>query len=157
MAMGEGGVVAVDGALTDAGVDFMVVVLPEPEPEGLIEFIEGDSLLYAGEEAFADGPEEPFHLSAGGAVVGFGVDEGDAGQGAASGQEIGGETWAVVDVEALGDSVGEEGLLENDRESTDGLGSAEGMADHHAGVIIEDGAEDGFGRAFVVSAPGGRA
>ena len=117
-----------------------------------------DSLLYPREEAFPDGPEIAFHFAAGGAVVGFGVDEGDATHGAASGKQIGGETWAIVHIEALGDAVGEEGLLEDEGQDADGLGSGEGMAHHHAGVIIEDGAEDGFGRAFLVEwRPGGRA
>ena len=78
------------------------------------------------------------------------MDEGDAGQGTASSQEIGGETGAVIDVKSLGDSVGQEGLLKNDREGADRLRGAEGMADHHAGVIIDDGAEDGLGHAVRV-------
>jgi len=81
-----GGVIAVHGALADAGVDFMVVVFLEPETEGLVQFFQGEALLEARQESFADRPEKPFDLAAGGAVVGFGVDEGDAGQGAAAGQ-----------------------------------------------------------------------
>ncbi len=29
----KGGIVAVDGALTNTGVDFMMIIVPEPEPE----------------------------------------------------------------------------------------------------------------------------
>ena len=108
-----------------------------------------DSLLNTTEETLTDGPEEAFHFSAGGAVVGFGVDEGDTGQGAALGEKIRGEAGAVVHVESLGDAVGEEGLLEDEGESADGLGCAEGMADHHAGVVVDDGAQDGLDRAVV--------
>ena len=38
---GDGCIVAVNGPLTDAGVDLVVVVVPEPEPEGLIELVDG--------------------------------------------------------------------------------------------------------------------
>jgi hypothetical protein len=148
---GDGCIVAVNGPLTDAGVDLVMVVVPEPEPEGLIELMDGDPVLYPREEAFPDGPKIAFHLAAGGAVIGFGVDKGDATHGAASGKQVGGETWAIVHIEALGDAVGEEGLLEDERENADGLGRGEGMAHQHAGVIIEDGAKDGFSRAFLVS------
>ena len=60
---GDGCVIAVNGALTDAGVDLVVVVVPEPEPEGLIELMDGDSLLYPWEEAIPDGPKIAFMLS----------------------------------------------------------------------------------------------
>jgi hypothetical protein len=102
------------------------------------------------EETFPDGPEESLHLAAGGAVIGFGVDERDATHGAAAGKQVGGETWAIVHVEALGDAVGEEGLLEDEGENADGLRRGEGMSRHHAGVVIEDGAEDGLGETFLV-------
>ena len=37
---GEGGIVAVDGSLPDAAVELVVVIVLEPEPEGLIELLE---------------------------------------------------------------------------------------------------------------------
>jgi len=129
-------------------MDFMVVVILEPGPKGLIEVIEGDTVLDPGEEAIPDGSEKAFHLPAGRAVIGFGVDEGDPGLGTASSQKIRGETRTVIDVKPLGDSVSQEGLLEDDGQGADRFGGAEGMTDHHAGVVIEDGAEDGFGRAI---------
>jgi len=107
------GIVAVDGSLRDPGVEFMVVVVCEPKREGLVELLEGDLALHTRDEPFADGPKQTFDLSAGGAVVGFGVDEGDPGPGTASGQKIGGETGTVIDIEAFGDAVGEKGLLED--------------------------------------------
>jgi hypothetical protein len=82
---GNGGIIAIDGSIVDAGMVFMVVVILEPDPKGLIEVIEGDTVLDPGEEAIPDGPEKAFHFSAGRAVIGFGVDEGDTGQGAAFG------------------------------------------------------------------------
>lgn len=71
--------------------------------------------------------------------------EGDAGQGGGLGEEVRGEAGAVVHVEALGDAAGEEGLLEDEAEGADSLGGAEGMAHDDAGVIVDDGAEDGLG------------
>jgi hypothetical protein len=144
---GNGGVVAVDGSLIDAGVDLVVVVVPEPKPEGLVDLFEGDVFMEATEEAFSDGSKEAFDFSSGGAVIRSGVDEGDSSKGTASGEQVGGEAWAVIDIETLGDAVGEESLFEDEGEGADGLGGAEGVADDHAGVIIEDGAEDGLGRA----------
>ena len=98
-----------------------MVVLLEPQPEGLIEFVKGDALLNPGEKTLPDGPEEALHFSARGAVIGFGMDEGDAGHGAASGQKLGGETGTVIDVESFGYAVGEEGLLEDESQGADGL------------------------------------
>ena len=59
----KGGIVAVDGFIADAGVELMVVVVLEPEPESLVEFLQSDSLLNSGEETIPDGPEETFHKS----------------------------------------------------------------------------------------------
>jgi hypothetical protein len=42
---------------------FMVVILLEPEPEGLVEFGQGDSSLNPGEETVPDRAEESFMLS----------------------------------------------------------------------------------------------
>jgi hypothetical protein len=91
---------------------------------------------------------KPFYLSAGRAVIRLGVDEGDPGLGTASSQQIRGERRTVIAIKAFWDSVGQEGLLEDDRQGADRLGDAEGMADHPAGMIINDGAEDGLGRAI---------
>jgi len=85
---GYGCIVAVDGFISDAVMELVVVVLLEPQPESLVEFLESDSLLDAGKEAFTDSSEEAFYFSTGGAVVGFGVDEGDAGHGAALGEQV---------------------------------------------------------------------
>jgi len=134
--------------LLDAGVEFMVVVLLKPESEGFVEFFQGKALPETREEAFSDGPEETFYLSAGRAVIGFGVDERDPGLGTASRQEIGRETRTVIDVQSFGDAIGQEGLLEDDGQGADRLGGAEGIAHYHTRVVIEDGTEDGFGRAI---------
>ena len=99
----------------------MMVVILEPEPEGLIEFVKGDAFLNPGEKTIPDRPEKSFHLSARGAVVGLGMDKGDAGQGAASSEKFGGEAGSVIDVESFGDAVGEEGLLEDEGQGADGL------------------------------------
>jgi hypothetical protein len=77
----QGGVIAVDGPLTDAVMELVMVVVAEPQGEGLIELMKGDPLLDSGQEAVPDCAKESFHFSARGAVIGFGVDEGDAGQG----------------------------------------------------------------------------
>jgi hypothetical protein len=52
----SGGMVAVDGSLPDAGVDFMVIILLEPQSEGLVELLEGEAFLKARQESFPDGP-----------------------------------------------------------------------------------------------------
>ena len=77
------------------------------------------------------------------------MDQRDAGHGAAFGQKLGGETGAVIHIESFGDAIGQEGLLEHNGQRADGLRSTEGMPDHHAGVIIDEGAKDGFDRAVV--------
>jgi hypothetical protein len=84
----KGGIVAVDGFIIDAAVELVVVVFLEPQPESLVEVLERDAILEAGKEAIPDRAKQPFDFSAGGAVVGFGVDEGDAGQGAAFGEQV---------------------------------------------------------------------
>ena len=81
-----GSVITVDGSFLDAGVEFMVIVVLEPQSEGFVEFLQGETLLESREESFADCSEEPFHLPAGRAIIGFGVDEGDPGLGTASSQ-----------------------------------------------------------------------
>jgi hypothetical protein len=43
----DGGIVAVERSFSDAGVELMVVVVLEPQPEGFIEFIQSDILLDA--------------------------------------------------------------------------------------------------------------
>lgn len=73
----------------------------------------------AAQEALSHTAEEPFHLSAGGGVIGFGVDTTDPGEGTASGQKITGEARAVIDIKSLGDPIGREGFLEDQREGTD--------------------------------------
>jgi len=88
-------------------------------------------------------------LAPGGTVVGFGVDKGDAGQGGAFGEQVRGEAGAVVHVESPGDAVSEKGFLQDEGESADGLRCAEGMAHHHAGVVVDDGAQDGLKRSVV--------
>ena len=54
----------------------------------------------------------------------------------------------IIDVEPFWNSVGQEGLLEDESQGADRLGGPEGMTHHHTGVVIEDGTEDGFGRAI---------
>ena len=98
-----------------------MVVLLEPQPEGLVEFVKGDAFLHPGEKTLPDGPEEALDFPARGTVIGFGVDERDAGHGAASGQEFGGETGPVIDIESFGYSVGEECLFEDECQCADGL------------------------------------
>jgi hypothetical protein len=85
---GQGGIVAVDGFIIDAGVELMVVVFLEPQPESLVEVLERDALLDTGKEAIPDCAKQPFVFSAGRAVVGFGVNEGDAGHGAAFSEQV---------------------------------------------------------------------
>ena len=98
----------------------MVFVL-EPQPEGFIEFSKCDAFLHPGQKTLPDGPEEALDFPARGTVIGFGMDEGDAGHSAASGQKLGGETGPVIDIEPFGYSVGEECLLEDEGQCADGL------------------------------------
>ena len=79
----DGGTVAIHRPLPDAGMQLMVVVLLEPQPEGLVEFFEADTLLDPGEETISDSSEKAFNFPTGGAVVWLGVGKGYAGQGTA--------------------------------------------------------------------------
>ena len=90
------GLVAVHRAFSDAAMKFVVVILLEPEPEGLVEFGQADAFLDTGQEAVPHGSKKSFYFSTGGTVVGFGVDQGDAGQGAAFGQQVRGKGGAVI-------------------------------------------------------------
>jgi hypothetical protein len=83
--------IAVDRSFLDASMEFMVIILIQPEREGFIELLQSQTLLESREEAFSHRPKEAFHLSAGRAIIRFGVDQGDAGLGTASCQEIGRE------------------------------------------------------------------
>lgn len=143
-----GGVISVDGSLFDPGVKFMVIIVLKPQSEGIVELLQSHPFLENGEEPFSDCSKQTFYLSTGGAVIGFGMDERDAGLGAASSQQIRGERRRVIAVKPFRDSVGQEGLLEDDGQGADRFGGVKGMTDHHTGVVIEDGAEDGFGRAI---------
>jgi hypothetical protein len=60
---GDPRLVAVDRAFSDTAMKFVVVILLEPEPEGLVEFGQGDSGLNPGEETVPDRAEESFMLS----------------------------------------------------------------------------------------------
>ena len=80
------------------------------------------------------------------------MDKGDAGHGAASGQELGGETGPVIDIESFGYPVCEKGLFEDEGQGADGLRGVEGMSCDHSGVIIKDSAKDGFFGALAVMA-----
>jgi hypothetical protein len=82
----HGSVIAIDGSFLDAGMEFMVIIILEPESKGFIEFIESHSLLESREKSFSHGSKKPFHLSAGRAIIRLGVDEGDPGLGTASSQ-----------------------------------------------------------------------
>jgi hypothetical protein len=44
---GDGGIVAVDGFIVDATMKLMVVVVLEPEPEGLVDLLKAEGLLEA--------------------------------------------------------------------------------------------------------------
>jgi len=111
----HGGLITVDGSFLDAGVEFVMVILVEPEGEGFVELIKGQGLRENREESFPGRPEEAFHLSTGGAIIGFGMDQGDAGLGTATGQEVRGKRRRVIAIKTLTKAVGQEGLLENDR------------------------------------------
>ena len=65
-------------------MQLVVVVVLEPQPEGLVEFFEADTLLDPGEKAITDSSEKAFNFPAGGAVVWLGVGKGYAGQGTAA-------------------------------------------------------------------------
>ena len=63
--------IAVDGSLIDAGVDLVMVIVIQPDAEGMIEVLDRDVFLNVAEEAFPDGAEKSFHFTTRGAVVGF--------------------------------------------------------------------------------------
>jgi hypothetical protein len=148
---GKGGLIAVDRPVIDTGMEFMVVVLLDPDPKGLIEIIEIEAVLDTGQEALPDGAEEPFYFPPGRAVIGFGVDEGDTSQGATFGEQIGGKAGPVIHVKSFGDSVAYEGLFEDRGEGTDGLGGIEGLADDHPGMIIQNDTKDGLNRTIHIT------
>jgi len=56
-------VVAVDGSLIDAGMDLVMVIVIQPDSEGLIEVLDPDVFLDVAEEAFPDGSKESFNFS----------------------------------------------------------------------------------------------
>jgi hypothetical protein len=60
---GYGSVVAVHGALADAAMELVMVVLLKPLSKGVVEFIERDSFRYPGQEAVTDRAEKSFMLS----------------------------------------------------------------------------------------------
>jgi len=59
----HGSLIAVDGPFLDAGVKFMVIVLLEPEREGLVEFFQGQTFPNRGEETFSYRAEESLMVS----------------------------------------------------------------------------------------------
>jgi len=150
----QGGVVAVDRPLVDAGVNLVVVIVMQPDPECLVEFVDADVVPDVAQKTIPHGSKEPFDFPPGGAVVRFGVNQRDAGQGGAFGQHLRGEAGAVVHIEPLGDAVGEEGLLEDHGERAHGFGGAEGVPHDHAGMIVDHGAEDGLLGAVLNLHPG---
>lgn len=108
---GHRGLIAVDGTLTYACVYLVMVLIIKPEPEGVIEFLQGKQSLESREEPFPDGSKESLHLATGRAVIGFGVDKGDPCHGTTSGQKIRTEAGSVVYVEPLRQPIGQEGFL----------------------------------------------
>ena len=121
----------------------------KPHPEGLVDVIETDARLDTGKEPIPDGSKQSFYFSPGGAVIGFGMDQRDAGHGTASGQYLRGEACAVVDVKSFRDAIGHEGLFDYNGQRTDGLRGVEAISHHHSTVIIDDGAQNGIYRAVV--------
>ncbi len=126
----------------------MVIIVFKPQSEGIVEFHQGQTLLQRREESFSYRTEKAFHLSARRAIIRFRMDKRDAGLGTASSQQIRRERRRIIAVQTFRNAVGQEGLLEDEGQGTDRLGGAEGMAHYHTGVVIEDGAEDGLGRAI---------
>ena len=58
-----GGVITVQGAFADAGVYFVVVILLEPESEGLVQVLQGEAFLEAGQESFPEGAKKLLMVS----------------------------------------------------------------------------------------------
>jgi hypothetical protein len=143
----HGGVITVDRSLLNPGVKFMVIIVLKPERKGFVQFLQGKTLLETREEPFTNTAEESLDFPTRGTVIGFGMDQGDPGLGTASRQEVGGEGRRVITIKTLANAVGQEGFLENDGQGADRLGATEGMTDYHTGVVIEDGTENGLGRA----------
>ncbi len=56
-------IVAVNGSLADSGMQFVVVVLLKPQPEGLVDVLKADCLMHAAKKTFPDGSKQPFYLS----------------------------------------------------------------------------------------------
>jgi hypothetical protein len=65
------GIVTVDGFFIDVPMESVVIIVLQPQPEGLVEVAEADTLLHSAEEAFSDCPEEAFNFSTGWTVVGL--------------------------------------------------------------------------------------
>jgi hypothetical protein len=80
----DGSVIAIQGSFVDAGMEFLVVVLLEPESESVVELLQGDLSQDPREKPIPNGAEEAFDLSAGGAVIRLRVDQRDAGLGTTS-------------------------------------------------------------------------
>jgi hypothetical protein len=80
----DGRTVAIHRSFSDASMQLVVVVLLEPQPEGLVEFFEADTLLDPGKETITDSSKKAFNFPAGGAVVWLGVGKGYPGQGTAA-------------------------------------------------------------------------
>jgi hypothetical protein len=59
----HGSGITIDGPILDAGVEFMVIIVLQPESEGNVEFLEGHPLLESREEPFSDSPKEPLMVS----------------------------------------------------------------------------------------------
>jgi len=76
------------------------------------------------------------------------VDEGDPRLGAALHQQVGGEGRSVVDVEALGQAIGRERLLEDLDQDRDGLVDGELPAHDHPAVVVDEGTQDRLAQAL---------
>jgi len=100
-------------ALVGGAVLSLVINVVQPQIQSLIEIGKGFS-LESSEKLRSDGAEESLDFSPRRTVIGFGVDERDPGLGAASRQQIRGETRTVIAIKTLTKAVGQEGLLEND-------------------------------------------
>ena len=86
--VGQGGIVPLHGSLPDAGMELVVIIFIDPEMESLIELRDACDVPDRGKETLPDGSKKPFHLSTRWAIKGLRMDQGDAGQGSAFGQQI---------------------------------------------------------------------
>jgi len=59
----QGDMVSIDGFFVDAGMELMVVIVLEPQIEGLIDLIERDAVLYPGEKPIPGRSEKSFDFS----------------------------------------------------------------------------------------------